>query len=93
MYRGEFDGVLLQCVEWANQQIAMHTFHDGTFDDHFSGCSISRRLIRMRYYWSMMERDYHNYIKKYVKYQQHTNLTNVPSQVLQQIQAMCPFYQ
>lgn len=91
MYIRGFYGVLLQWLEWVDQQIAMHTYHDDTCNDHFNGFAIAKRLIRMGYYWTIMERYYHDYVKKYVKYQQHTNLNHVPSQALQPIKVIWPF--
>lgn len=67
MYRRGFDGVLLRCLEWENQYIAIHTCHDGTCGGHFSGHDIAKCLICMGYYLSTMEKYYHEYIKKCVK--------------------------
>lgn len=88
VYRRVFDGVLIQYLEWIDQQITMHTCHDDACGCHFNGFDIAKRLIRMGYYQPMMKRHYHDYIKKFVKYQQHANLMCMPSQALQPIQAM-----
>lgn len=67
VYWKGFDGLLLRCSEWVDQQIAMHKYHDGTCGAHFSGYAIAKCLIIMGYYWPIMEWDLDNYVKKYVK--------------------------
>lgn len=85
VYKRGYDGVLLRCLEWSNQQMAMHTYLDGTCGGHFSGYSIAKWIINMGYYYPTMEQDYHDYVKKCIKCQQHTNLKYTPSQMLQPI--------
>ena len=45
----------------------------------------------MGYYWSTMEKYYCEYIKKYLKCQQHAHLFSQPSQALHPIQSLWPF--
>lgn len=45
----------------------------------------------MGYHWPIMEHDYVKYVKKYFKYQQHTNIYIQLSQALQPMQSLWPF--
>lgn len=47
--------------------------------------------MRMGYYWTTMEHDCIEYIKKYFKYQQNANLYIQASQALQPMQSLWPF--
>ena len=69
VYKRSYDGVLLGYLELADQQITIHTCHDGICGGHFNGTTIAKRILRMGYYWPTMEKDYQEYVKKCVKCQ------------------------
>lgn len=52
----------------------MSKCHDGVCDGHFNGASIIKCILWMGYYWPTMEHDCNDYVKKYIKYQQHARL-------------------
>jgi len=79
LYRRGFDGILLHCLEWADSQIVILSAHDGICKGHFSRPAITKCLMRMGYYWPIMEPDCIDYVKKCIKCQQHAHLFVQPS--------------
>ncbi|KAH9332100.1 hypothetical protein KI387_043681 [Taxus chinensis] len=93
LYRRGFDGNLLRCLKTLESSKAIQEVHDGIYGGHFSGLAVSKRILRLGYYWPSLNRDCCEYTKKCVKCQQHSNLTHIPSQALQPTADLWPFSQ
>ena len=54
----------------------------GSCGGHFGGKSLVNELLRMGYYWQMMEQYSFMFVKKFPQYQQHSNLIHAPTREL-----------
>ena len=69
----------------------MEEFHPGIYGPHMNGKMLVKKILRMRYYWIMMETDCIDFVKCYYDCQTHTNLNQVPPSELYSITSPWPF--
>ena len=56
----------------------MEDMHDGLFGTHSSGHTIAKKILRVGYYWSIMETDCHQHSRTCHKFQIYTDKVHVP---------------
>ncbi|PKI54983.1 hypothetical protein CRG98_024655, partial [Punica granatum] len=57
LYRRFFDATLLRCVDKNEAQRFMGEIHEGSCGPHMSGLMLTKKLMRLGYFWSTMEAD------------------------------------
>lgn len=92
-YKTSYESILLRCLEPNEIPLALSQAYDGTCGGHFSGMAIAKCLLRMGYFWPTLERYCVSYICKYIRCQQFPNLQHLPSQYLQPVANIWPFWQ
>ena len=74
MYRRVVDGTLLRCLEKEESDQVLVDMHEGICGGHSNGLSMAQRLLRVEYYWPMMQIDAVAFAKSCEKYQINGNL-------------------
>jgi len=64
----------LRCLHDEEIEITLENAHGGACGGHFNGRSIYGKLIRMGYWWLIMENEYCEHVKKCKQCQKHANL-------------------
>ncbi|XP_077226258.1 uncharacterized protein LOC143859431 [Tasmannia lanceolata] len=83
LYRRSFNGIQLLCIDEDQVAELIEQMHEGVCGPHMSGKMLSRKILRLGYYWPTMAADYYAYVKKCHKCQVYANLIHVPpSQLL-----------
>ncbi|RDY02338.1 Gypsy retrotransposon integrase-like protein 1, partial [Mucuna pruriens] len=57
---------LLQCVDRQEAKRIIEEVHGGTFGTHANGRALARKILRAGYYWTKMESDCYQHVKKYL---------------------------
>nr|KYP43667.1 hypothetical protein KK1_034895 [Cajanus cajan] len=78
LYKKSFDSVLLRCVFQEESQSLMKGIHEGTFGTHVTGQVMARKIMRVGYFWSTMEKDCISYARKCHKCQIYADNIQVP---------------
>ena len=64
LFRNNYDGVLLICLEKEDAKKVIAELHDGPAGGHFSGDTTSHKILRAGYYWPMLFKDAHVHVRK-----------------------------
>ncbi|XP_017604514.1 uncharacterized protein LOC108451322 [Gossypium arboreum] len=59
LYKRGKDQVLLRCVNFVEAKKILEEVHEGVCRTHANGFIIARKIMRLEYYWSTMEGDWH----------------------------------
>jgi hypothetical protein len=57
LFRRNFDGILLRCVDENQAPTLIKEFHEGICGGHFAPTATAHKIIRERFYWSSIFRD------------------------------------
>ena len=69
----------------------MEEIHQGICGSHMNGRMLTKKILRIRYYWRMMETDCVDFGKSYDDNQTHANLNHVPPSELYSMTSLWPF--
>jgi hypothetical protein len=61
LFRKNYDGVLLRCLERQDVDNVLKDMHDGPVGGHFSGDTTTHKVLRAGYYWPTLFKDAHAY--------------------------------
>ena len=64
LFRKNYDGVLLTCLEKEDAKKVMIELHDGPAGGHLSGDTTAHRILRGGYYWPTLFKDAHAHVRK-----------------------------
>ncbi|XP_077223363.1 uncharacterized protein LOC143856966 [Tasmannia lanceolata] len=90
LYRRSFDGIQLLCIDEDQAAELIEQTHEGVCGPHMNGKMLSRKILRLGYYWSTMEADCYAYVKKCHKCQVYANLIHVPPSQLHSLTSPWP---
>jgi hypothetical protein len=62
LYKRSHDSMLLRCVDTGEANRLMAEVHSGDCGAHMNGFMLSRKILRMGYYWFTMEHDCAKYV-------------------------------
>ncbi|RDX97071.1 Gypsy retrotransposon integrase-like protein 1, partial [Mucuna pruriens] len=91
LYKRNTDMTLLRCVDGQEAEQIMEEVHEGIFGTHVNGHALARKILRAGYYWTRMESDCYQHVRKCVKCQIYTNHLNVAPSALYNLNAPWPF--
>ncbi|KAF8015979.1 hypothetical protein BT93_H1508 [Corymbia citriodora subsp. variegata] len=57
LYKRSHDSILLKCVDAKEASQLMQEIHEGECGPHMNGHLLARKIMRLGYYWLMMETD------------------------------------
>jgi hypothetical protein len=63
LFRVNYDGVLLRCLEREYADKVLKELHDGPAGGNFVGNTTTRKILRDDYYWPTLFRDAHTYTR------------------------------
>jgi hypothetical protein len=70
LFKRNYDGVLLRCVDENKAQELMREFHEGICGGHFLPIATAHKIIRVGFYWPSIFRDSYSTLRKCVSCQQ-----------------------
>ncbi|XP_020207600.1 uncharacterized protein LOC109792591 [Cajanus cajan] len=91
LYKKNYDSVLLRCIDQVEAQNMIKEVHEGVFGTHIPGPAMAKKILRAGYYWSTMERDCYQYVRKCHKCQAYADNSNVPPTALIVLASPWPF--
>jgi hypothetical protein len=69
MFRQNFDGVLMRCLEKDEAEKVLLELHTGEDGGHFGGDTTAHKVLRAGYCWPTLFRDAHALCRKCIIYQ------------------------
>ena len=69
LFRKNYDGVLLRCLEKEDAKRVITELHDGPAGGYFSGDMTAHKILRAGYYWPTLFKDAHAHVRKCDIYQ------------------------
>jgi hypothetical protein len=93
LFRRNYDGMLLRCVDEKRDQELMQEFHGGICGGHFAPTTMAHKIIRAKFYWSSVFKDSYAKIKKCISCQQFSGKMKIFAMPLQPISVEQPFSQ
>ncbi|RDX91778.1 Gypsy retrotransposon integrase-like protein 1, partial [Mucuna pruriens] len=91
LYKRNADMTLLRCVDQQEAEQIIEEVHEGTFGTHANGHTLARKILRAGYYWTKVELDCYQYVRKCIKCQIHTDHINVAPHTLHNLTSPWPF--
>jgi hypothetical protein len=91
LFRKNFDGVFLHCLEKEESEKVLAGLHAGDVDGHFGGDTIAHKVLRAGYYWSTLFRDSHTLSRKCVICQKVVGRVKKATFPLQPVTIDAPF--
>ena len=73
-----YDSIHLHCLKKEEAEKVMEEVHQGICGPHMNGRMLAKKILKMGYYWNMMETDCVDYVKSCHDCQTHANLNHVP---------------
>ena len=64
LFRKNYDGVFLRCLEREDANKVVAKLHDGPTGGHFSRDTTSHKILRVGYYWLTLFKDAHAHVRK-----------------------------
>ena len=64
LFRKNYDGVLLRCLEKEDVRKVMIELHDEPAKGHFFGDTIAHKILRDGYYWPTLFKYAHAHVRK-----------------------------
>ena len=64
LFRKNYDGVFLRCLEHEDANKVVVELHDGPAGGHFSGYTIAQKILRDGYYWPTLFKYAHAHVRK-----------------------------
>nr|XP_009603444.1 uncharacterized protein LOC104098424 [Nicotiana tomentosiformis] len=64
LFRRTFDDPLARCLGPGETEYTLREVHEGTYGNHSGVESLVRKLIRADYYWTKMEKDAKDFVRK-----------------------------
>ncbi|RDX78736.1 hypothetical protein CR513_40934, partial [Mucuna pruriens] len=81
LYKRRANMMLLLCVDDQEAKEIMEEVHEGTFGTYTNGHALARKILRVWYYWTKMESDCCQHVKRCMKcqiYVDNINVSNIP---------------
>ena len=68
----------LECLYGEEAKKIMREIHEGVYGQHMNGHMLVKEIIRQGYYWTTLDKDCCEYVRKGHKCQIHANLMHTP---------------
>ena len=93
LYKRSFSWPYLLCIHPEMTESFLEEFHEGICGSHTGGRSLAHRAITQGYWWSNMQREAQEYIKKCDQCQQFALNIHQPGGILNLLSSSWPFAQ
>jgi hypothetical protein len=91
LFRQNFDGILMHCLEKVEVEKNLLELHAGEAGGHFGGDTTAHKVLRVGYYWPNLFRDAHALCRKCVIFQKASRRIQKPAFPLQPVSVDSPF--
>ena len=91
LYRRSYDGIHLRCLKRKESERIMEEVHNGACGPHMNGRMLAMKILRIGYYWNMMETNCVDFMKSFHDCQTHANLNHIPPSKLYSMTSLWPF--
>lgn len=91
LYKRNYDFMLLRCVDRHESSTTITSIHEGCEGVHAKGLAMAKKILRARYYWTMMEVGCYNFVKRCHKCQIFGDKIHVPPTLLNILTSPWPF--
>ena len=78
LYKRSYEGIHLLCVTKKEAQHIMEEVHESSYGSHMNAHMLSRKILRLGYYWTTMDANCTAYVRKFHKCQIHRDLKHMP---------------
>ncbi|RDX97776.1 Gypsy retrotransposon integrase-like protein 1, partial [Mucuna pruriens] len=82
---------LLRCVDWQEAERIIEEVHEGSFVTRTNGHALARQILRAGYYWTKLESNCYQHVKKCVKCQTYADHINMAPSTLHNLTSPWPF--
>uniref|UniRef100_A0A2N9HNZ2 Uncharacterized protein n=1 Tax=Fagus sylvatica TaxID=28930 RepID=A0A2N9HNZ2_FAGSY len=93
LYKKGFSLPYLKCLTPTETKYVLREIHEGVCRNHSRARSLSKKVIRARYYWPSIQADENQFVQRCDKCQRFTNLLHSPSEELTPMSLPWPFTQ
>lgn len=90
-YKRNYDSVLLKCMDRHELSMVIKSIHEGCEGVHAKGSAMAKKILRVGYYWTMMEVNCYNFVKRCHKCQKFCDKIHVPPTPLNVLNSPRPF--
>jgi hypothetical protein len=91
LYKRNYDSVLLRCVDRHEASTIIKSIHEGCEGVHAKGPAMAKKILRAGYYWTTIEVDCYNFVKRCHKFQIYGDKIFVPLTPLNVLTSPWPF--
>ncbi|XP_058219254.1 uncharacterized protein LOC131329863 [Rhododendron vialii] len=91
LYRRSHCGMHKLSIYRAEAERVIKEIHEGVCEPHMNGKMLVKKILRQGYFWSTMETECLEYVRRCHKCQIHANLMHVPPLELHQMTSPWPF--
>ncbi|RDX70003.1 Gypsy retrotransposon integrase-like protein 1, partial [Mucuna pruriens] len=91
LYKRSADLTLLHCMDDQEAKEIIEEVHEGVFGTHANGHALARKILRVGYYWTKMESDCCQHVKRFRKCQVYANNMHVAPSPLHNLTSPWPF--
>jgi hypothetical protein len=91
LFRKNFDGVFLCCLEKEESKRVLYKLHVGEFVGHFGGDTTAHKVLRARYYWPSLFKYAHALCRKCIIYKKVVGRVKKATFPLQPVTIDSPF--
>jgi len=85
LFRRNFDGMLLRCIDSTKAQRVLQEFHEGVCGGNFAPKTTTHRIMRVGYYWPTIFKDYYSMMIKCISCQKNSGKMKKVAMSLQPI--------
>ncbi|XP_043702827.1 uncharacterized protein LOC122652990 [Telopea speciosissima] len=89
--RRSYDGIQLLCVDEEQAQTIMKEIHLGICGPHMNARMLAKKILKMGYYWAIMEAECAAFVRRCHQCQIFTNIIHIPPTKLHSLNAPWPF--
>ena len=82
LYMRSYDGIHLRCLKKEEAKMVMEEVHQGIYGPHMNGRMLAKKILRLGYFWNIMETNCVDFVKICHDCQTYANLNHVPSSEL-----------
>ena len=93
LYKRGFSTPILKCIGKEDANYVLRELHEGIYDNHIGDRTLASKTLRQRYYWPTMLQDTTELVKKCKIYQEHAQISHLPSEPLTSITIPWSFQQ
>ncbi|XP_050919335.1 uncharacterized protein LOC127136864 [Lathyrus oleraceus] len=91
LYKRNYDSVLLRCMDRHEASTIIKSIHEGCEGVHAKGPAMAKKILRAGYYWTTMEVDCYNFVKRCHKCQIYGDKIFMPPTPLNVLTSPWPF--